>query len=964
MNLNLRIVSEGHSMKTVHSSFGGRLFGGANFQTIEVRPEGILIKTKQEESLVSYDHLKALILQSGRFFRTLRFTTGMNIDVVLKGMPKLGTKSLDTLILDEQAKFLEIHKRLSAAKPHIEDTAKWIDQRLSGRYWVANSDIPSLNNKLHGLQDLFQIPASYLTSDQQLQVTLDKVDRVRKDIPLFRSESNAKFIEQEKKQFKTYFDTIESNPLTDSQRLAVITHEGNTRVVAGAGSGKTSVIVAKTGYLLNKGLCTPEQLLLIAFNKSAADEMRARIKQRIGIDVRATTFHALGLGIIGETTGTQPSLAKSAGDHRILIKLVRNIMIELLDDRKASKIIKNYFQSFLFPNKSEADFETLGEYYNYLKKQDLRTLKGEKVKSFEEIEVANFLFLHGVAYEYERDYEINTATAEYRQYQPDFYLPEYNIYLEHFGISRDGSTAPYVDRQEYHEGIRWKRELHKQNNTTLIETFSYMKKEGTLAHDLGRLLTKQGVTLTPISSETFKEALRNENFVDPFSNLIATFLNHYKGNGLTIEKVTQTAKKRKLMDHRLKSFLQVFEQFHIAYEEKLKIENVIDFNDMIIQSARLAESKTYRSPYTCILVDEFQDISAGRARLVSALKKQHPTNKLFCVGDDWQSIYRFAGSDIALMRDFESHFGFTETVYLDHTFRFNNRLEAVATKFILQNPAQISKKIEAIRSEPNARVYIHYPETSETGILMHAIEQVAAEKPDASILLLGRYNFLEDGIPWTQISARFPYLSVNYKTVHTSKGTEADYVILLSITEGRYGFPSEVIDDPILDAVLSEPEQFDYAEERRLFYVALTRARHAVHLISSTPTPSPFLSELAKDERNVNIEGHVDREPVKCSNCETGDMILRTGKHGYFYACSNFPYCTHKARPCTQCGTGYLVPGLRTLKCNNENCNHTERICPRCKTGRLVERKGKYGIFLGCSNYNSGKCNYTENIIS
>lgn len=949
-------------MKTIHSSFIDRLFGGANFRKLEIRPEGIRIESEKEEQFFIYSRLQEVNLKSGLFYRSLEIISESDATTILKGIPKHRSKSLDTLIVEKQEKFIEVRRKITDLAPAIQETTQWINHRLSGKKWVSKHDLDFFAGNLSMLRDFFEIPTTFLTTNDDLLAAMSTLANARKDIHGFRQKANAAFIDKETTRFEAYFDTIESNPLTESQRRAVITHEDNTRVVAGAGSGKTSVIVAKAGYLLKKGLCSPEEILLIAFNKSAADEMRARIKDRIGIDVRATTFHALGLSIIGETTGTKPSLAKSAGDHRILIKLVRNILIDLLDHPKAAKIIRNYFQSFLFPDKSEADFETLGEYYNYLKKQDLRTLKGEKVKSFEEIEVANFLFLRGVEYEYERDYEINTATAEHRQYQPDFYLPEYNIYLEHFGINRDGSTAPYVDQEEYNAGIKWKRELHRKHNTTLIETYSYMRREGTLARDLERILTKQGVTLTPISSDAFKEALRNGNFIDPFSSLIATFLNHYKGNGLTVAQVAETARKRKIMDPRLKAFLRLFEQFHMAYEEKLIEEQVIDFNDMIIQSAEMAESNTYHSPYTCILVDEFQDISSGRACLVSALKNQKPGNRLFCVGDDWQAIYRFAGSDIALMRDFESHFGFTETVYLDHTFRFNNRIEAVATNFILRNPAQIPKKIQAIRNEPNARVFIHYPETSETGLLMHALEQIHSEKPDATILLLGRYNFIEDGIPWTQIKSRFPGLTVNFKTVHTSKGTEADYVVLLSITDGRYGFPSEAIDDPILDAVLSEPEQFEYAEERRLFYVALTRARHAVHLISSTPEPSSFLSELAKDTRNVNIAGRVNRDPVKCSECESGDMILRTGKYGYFYACSNFPYCTHKARVCPQCGIGYLVPGQRTLKCNNENCGHIQRLCPRCKTGWLVERKGKYGIFLGCTNYNSGKCNYTENL--
>ena len=183
--------------------------------------------------------------------------------------------------------------------------------------------------------------------------------------------------------------------------------------------------------------------------------MQERIKLRIGFDVRATTFHELGLSIIGQATGKKPSLAITATDKQKLLEEIYRILTVLLSDRRYTKVVSNYFSSHIVPYKSESDFDTLGEYYEYVLEQELRTIRGELVKSFEELEIANYLFLNGVPYEYEKQYEVETASAEYRQYEPDFYLPDNSIYIEHFGISRDGSTATYVDKDEYHAGMEW-----------------------------------------------------------------------------------------------------------------------------------------------------------------------------------------------------------------------------------------------------------------------------------------------------------------------------------------------------------------------------------------------------------------------------------------------------------------------------------------------------------------------------
>jgi DNA helicase-4 len=271
----------------------------------------------------------------------------------------------------------------------------------------------------------------------------------------FRILSNNIFFTKELERFKEFFDVVESNPLTVSQRKAIITHEDNTRVIAGAGSGKTSVIVAKVGYLLKKGLYDSNEILLIAFNRAAASEIEERIKNRINVNVKVTTFHALGLGIISKVEKRKPSLAKFAENEMALNQYIQEILVELVKDKNTTELITTYFQSFFAPYKSKFEFNELGDYYKYIKDNDLISLEGGLLKSFEEVEIANFLTLNGIKYKYESPYSKSTATISHRQYEPDFYLTEYDIYIEHFGIKRDGSTAPFINREQYLAGMEW-----------------------------------------------------------------------------------------------------------------------------------------------------------------------------------------------------------------------------------------------------------------------------------------------------------------------------------------------------------------------------------------------------------------------------------------------------------------------------------------------------------------------------
>ena len=340
-------------------------------------------------------------------------------------------------------------------------------------------------------------------------------------------EANEAFVVNELVRSRELFDRIEARPLTEEQRRAVVIDEQRNLVVAAAGSGKTSVIVAKTGWLVRKGYRKPSELLLLAFARDARKEMEERMDRRLGAAVASgvtvRTFHGLGMAIIGEAEGKRPTLAATAENDRTLFDLLKGIVADLLADDELSGTLHEWFREEFAPYRSEHEFRNWGEYHDYIRKFDIRTLKGETVRSFEECEIANFLYLNGVAYEYEAPYEHDLATSQKRQYRPDFHLPEYRIYIEHFGIDAEGNTAPFVDREQYRQEMEWKRGVHAEHGTILVETLSHEQADGRLLRNLTEKLTAQGVTLSPIPREDVFAALEQQGRIDPFTRLVATF---------------------------------------------------------------------------------------------------------------------------------------------------------------------------------------------------------------------------------------------------------------------------------------------------------------------------------------------------------------------------------------------------------------------------------------------------------
>ncbi len=624
--------------------------------------------------------------------------------------------------------------------------------------------------------------------------------------------------------------------------------------------------------------------------------MRVRIQERMKkvldkeIEVNAKTFHSLGLGIITDVFDYKPDLIFDSE-----VKL-RTFMQDVYEELIADEYYRNYFIEYLVeylkPYKPPEAFSSKGDYIAYLRANNIISLKREELKSYEEVEIANFLFLHNIEYIYEEPYKHKTRSKQFRQYRPDFYLPEYDIYIEHWGVDRNGSVPDWFGAKQdtsaadaYLSKMDWAKNLHKQFNTKLIETYSYEKKSGVLIKNIKEKLERHGVRIERKSDAEILQHFEDAKEIPLLINLIITFLNLYKSNMYTDRDVIDRTPKDQRT--RAASFLKIFKPFYERYEKHLHANESIDFNDMIAKAAQYVRENKYVHSYAYILIDEFQDISAGRYRLVKALLDQSPDTKLFCVGDDWQSIYRFTGSDVTIMTNFEKHFGYTHKVILNKTYRYNDKILQVSSDFVQKNPSQIKKKLKTdyiARENPIEIIYTDMKEEEPelVKICNDFNKQAEEQNKTSALFIISRYNFNKPG-NLEEIQRACPNLEVEAITAHKSKGLEADYAIIKSVVSGIVGFPCGMSDDPIITSLLSAPERYEHAEERRLFYVAMTRARNKIVIVSSNIKPSPFIREL--DPAGLSNK--------PCPDCLTGVLVKKSGKKGNFLGCTNYPYCRY-----------------------------------------------------------------------
>jgi DNA helicase-4 len=755
-----------------------------------------------------------------------------------------------------------------------------------------------------------------------------------------------------------FLDRVESNKLTPEQRLGVLRSDDFNMVLAAAGTGKTSVMVAKALDLIDRGLAKPEEILILAYNKAAANELKTRLERssnKTGITLEKTphisTFHSLGRQVLRDAR-ISTYMSIFVEDPLKLKQWVTEWLLNYLSE-DISRLVD--FISLTPEPVDPFTIKTQAEYEAYVRDNELRTLNDELVKGYQELVIANFMYLNGIPYTYEARYVSKRRIEVGFDYSPDFHLDGTDIYIEHFGINREGHTRPDIDAHQYNEEMKSKRALHIECRTTLVETFHYEWVEETLTSGLGKKLKHLGVEFNPINSEQLLEQLQSTGKIANWSDLLLKALASIRVERLDYDSMLVRFQRANISQPQ--KYTVLLNALHEAYVQELKEQDTIDFDDMIIRSIEAIGKGLFTPKWTYVLVDEFQDISTARMDLVKAIIERGPTPSLTVVGDDWQSIYRFSGGKLELTTRFDELVGpYTETK-LQKTFRYNNSIADTAGLFIMENPEQYKKYIVTHTKVDSSQVYLLDDKVGvKDGLYQRVVEVVSkikSEDNNASIAVIGRYNYLLNESK-AALAQNQLVENVSLWSFHKSKGLEADYCILIGFSQGKLGFPNENIDQAVIEALLPALDAYPHSEERRLLYVGLTRAKKKSYIIGDPTSPSAFITELLAPKYDVNIHSKAFQERYrkifKCPNCEAGYLKLINGKFGGFYACSTGKGCrVGKARVCTECGAP-SVDNRDSSDCNNQDCRHSMKICEQC--GRPMKlRNGKYGDFWGCSGY-------------
>lgn len=909
------------------SGFFGSLLTGSGKWSVNLTAKAFeFVRLGERKKIIPYESIHSLKSMQGVMWSEVVIDSvrgSIRFDGIGNGDAQRLIGQLELRVSGALLKSIEPHRRpianLSRSFKKIlerprylanRDVSTWVEKQEARIGAPARAVLNAVRNPL--------FPAHLLEGNLKAQIEM-LVDVLQGHSSVI-DKRNEVFINAEMDSHQVFFDGVEKTPLTDEQRRAAIVMEDRNLLIAAAGSGKTSSVVGKVGYALLRGYVEPDQVLVLAFNNHAAKELEERINDRLREilgekTIKVKTFHALGLEIIADVENAKPSVPnyvsdKNGGGKQMIADLVDGLLAS--DSGFATEWVL-FHAVYQKPAKDPATFSTIDAWNQYVKdtgdyvdnRNGYRTLNGELVKSQGELAIANWLYMNGVNYEYERPYQYRTATKQYCQYHPDFFFPDIDCYLEHYALDPQGRPPPAFG-EKYLQSIEWKRALHAEKGTDVFETFFAEFVTGSLFSKLEAELSARGISLLPRLTEEILARIKqlHGQQKNEFYGFLLTFVKHTKSN-----QVSRKTLKASAIDHseaaRAQSFVRLVTQILDGYDQKLAESGGVDFEDMLINAARYSREGHYLHPYRLILVDEFQDVSRARADLLIGLLKHAPDCKMFAVGDDWQSIYRFAGSDISVFTAFSENFGVTATHFLTKTFRSNQGIANVAAHFVQRNGAQIRKSVVSIDKTSDQVVVVRKVERRDDvpRHIMACLEELSLKAQQStkvlSVFFLGRYRYQRpDALSDWQIRFR-DRLHLDFKTIHSSKGLQADYVVLVGLQSGKLGFPSLIADDPLLELVMPVPEVFPHAEERRLFYVALTRARHGVFLLASKYAPSTFIDELegtidlAPMLRYPESEGVSETgEPFeKCPKCKRGRLRIREGKHGSFVGCSEYPYC-------------------------------------------------------------------------
>lgn len=605
-------------------------------------------------------------------------------------------------------------------------------------------------------------------------------------------------------------EMIDKNIKLDiEQKQIILNNSQNCLVVAGAGCGKTTLITIKAKYLVDVLHVNEKDILVISFTNESVNDLKLKINKEYHLNIDIKTFHKLGLDIIGKNTQ---------------VKIVNNL----------ENILNNYFLHDIYFTSNYLEYLEFLYIYIYnqkLNKINIDNSKKNYVNSLEELAIYKFLNLSGINFKYK--------------------IINFNQIISEFIFESNGQLIK----------IRYlnKKKRLKKYTIDLIKGTNILNK-------LYKELAKYHI----LNFENREEYNLNYN---AFIQLCCSFINNYKVNYID-ESEFFKLKKKYINNYRTSLFLNIIYKAYQYYNLENQKNKVIDFNDMINKSIEILNNDYLNYKY--VIIDEFQDISKNRFKIIDILSKRK--TKIIAFGDDWQAIFGFAGSDVNIFVNLKELLKNCELLFLTKTYRNSQELIDIAGKFIMKNPNQIKKQLCSDYTLKNPiNLYFYDAKVNKAELVYSIIENIVKEKPNSKVLIIGRYKFeIKEIIDKKYFDIKNKKLvclknnvSITFLTAHASKGLTYDEVIILNANNDIYGFPSQVIDDYEI-SILKETEKFYFEEERRLFYVALTRTRNHNYILCSIDKPSYFILELL-NEQNIKINNLTNQKIINnyflCLNC-------------------------------------------------------------------------------------------------
>ena len=587
---------------------------------------------------------------------------------------ELTEKLLQISAYSEKSSYEQAQERLSKLNDAVFiDIPADLNNVFYGKIISAAQEKDFTNHYISYFQEAYSLVKKLETFNITPSVTISNLIRDFGNIKRLVKQHNDTVINSLLDTHKDFFDHCLKYPLDKQQRRSIVSEEDNCLVVSSAGSGKTSSIVGKVKYLTEIKDIAPHRILLISYTNKAAAELTERMATN---GLKGYTFHKLAIDIIEKETGVKPSICDNTD------ALFIDIYHTLLGNEDFKKSVVEYFIDY---QTNEADWEQrknerrekLSEQKNVQLKAMFPDMDGRTiyVRSEQEQKICFVLSSLGVQFRYEEPYEHQLADEMHSQYRPDFSIyfeqkgvPK-RIYLEHFGVDEHGLVPAWFAKdknityeeanQKYNDGITWKKTAHEKFGTQLLVTSSADFHYSDIKDKLKKILTDVGVPIQEKTDEELYDLVlpKGSKQEKAFIRLVVTFVTLVKSSCKSVKEVLKQAKNAG--DERSVFIIKnIFQPVDERYKSALSDSNQIDFTDAILQATEIFRT-THLVEYDYIIVDEFQDISVDRYNFLKVLREGNPPAKLYCVGDDWQSIYRFSGSDMALFNQFPEYFGTT-----------------------------------------------------------------------------------------------------------------------------------------------------------------------------------------------------------------------------------------------------------------------------------------------------------------